>query len=188
MMLPMGSVTKAQIPQPGTITNENGEWVAMAKTLRRKWKEALLGGRLADFSSFGLITLVWWELRCRREGRPSYVGDRQPDNISTLSDQLIKAIANGDSKFLHLVADAVDLLHRDRNVWVRPDYRLDFWLLTYFLDGSPGTIDELVAWCAEKMGWKLGVTIERGACDKQIRRRCKVLELKIAPSKPGPKR
>lgn len=116
-----------------------------------------------------------------------------------LSKQLIAAVEADDATTFRRVAETIELLREKpfkKSDRFKPFEPLDFVLLSYFRSHPTGTIDQLLSWCTDHLeGWQkarsyngtVQDTDERRARDKMVRRRCRVLELGITPSAPGPK-
>jgi hypothetical protein len=174
------------------------------KLRRRNRFKATIGtaarDKLSGFKLFDLVGTIW-SLNNRP---PRRTGNEQVDFESqiemaylssyeqTLTRRLLQAVIKLDAATLQEVTDIIEQLRVfTRQDWLSPApvHRLDFAILIYTRRHTQDpTIGELMNWVSPKMGWPFDHKGRWNKDDeKQVRRHCKSLGVKIARSKPGPK-
>lgn len=79
----------------------------------------------------------------------------------------------------------LERIAEDRDLHAQMVAPLRYHLLCHYVEHGPGTISQLLAWTAPRMGWKFGMTGERFTYARMIVSACQYLQLPIAPSKSG---
>jgi hypothetical protein len=157
-------------------------------------------GKLADFKLFGLVATVWLAAQRERPRKPpkdeaawQVEHERMADLVmggSQLAKRLVEALIKDEPQTFRNVADAIELLRQKPFVGERvaPFDRLDRAILSHLRTHGAGNIEQLRKAISKQMRWKLDRNNQLSpANEKQLRRRCETLEVKIAKSKPGPK-